>query len=288
MAGVIAEAVACDTASKPDAVALAEIPAALSTHAAFAPYREIAAALARASVPTLARLDKCAAGANHDPRSVSPRLVPPLRRALGALDFERRIIEHGELIVRPGNLHDTLNAVIWHAFPRSKRSISEIHVELGAAATANGRPRRRDILTLFDEAGAIILGGSDDLRALHERHEWRQLFVEQRAAFQRDCQVILFGHGTLEQLACNAHRGLTVKALWLPLAAQSGLDTVDEYLASRIGDGKLLTANERKLPLPILGIPGWFADNEVAACYDDLEIFRPLRPKQQLQARNSI
>lgn len=193
------------------------------------------------------------------------------------MDFERRIVEQNELIVRPDNLHDTVNALVWHTFPAAKRAISETHVALGAAATANGRPRRRDILTLFDEAGALIISQRSDLRALHEAHEWKRLFVEHRAHFIRDCRVILFGHGTLEQLASNPHRGLTVKALWLRLAAEVSLDEIDELLAQGVDSGTSLAANERRLALPILGVPGWFAESEAPACYGDVDVFRPLR-----------
>lgn len=193
------------------------------------------------------------------------------------MDFERRIVEQNELIVRPDSLHDTVNALVWHTFPEAKRAISETHVALGAAATANGRPRRRDILTLFDEAGALIISQRDDLRTLHEAHEWRRLFVDHRAEFVRDCRVILFGHGTLEQLASNPHRGLTTKALWLPLAAGATVDEMDALLASGIASGTLLAASERRLALPILGVPGWFPDSEAPDCYGDIDVFRPLR-----------
>ena len=193
------------------------------------------------------------------------------------MHFERRIVEQNELIVRPDNLHDTVNALVWRVFPKTKRAISETHVALGAAATANGRPRRRDILTLFDEAGALIISQRDDLQALHEGHEWKRLFVDHRADFIRDCRVILFGHGTLEQLASNPHRGLTVKALWLPLAAEASADAIDELLARGIASGTLLAASERRLALPILGVPGWFAENEALACYGDVDVFRPRR-----------
>jgi len=199
------------------------------------------------------------------------------------MDFERRIVEQNELIVRPGNLHDTVNALVWCVFPKTKRAISETHVALGAAATANGRPRRRDILTLFDEAGALIISQRDDLHALHEAHEWKRLFVDHRAEFIRDCRVILFGHGTLEQLASNPHRGLTVKALWLPLPSDTSKDEVDAYLARCISSDTLLTANERRLSLPILGVPGWFTENEGPVCYDDTEVFRGLRANKTLR-----
>ncbi len=209
-----------------------------------------------------------------------PILVPPLTRALGALDFERQVIERNELVVRPNNLHDTMNAIVWHTFPSTKRVISELHVALGAANTANGRPRRRDVLTLFDEAGAIILSERADLKALHYAHQWKSLFVECRADFVRDARVVLFGHGTLEQLGAKPHQGLTVKALWLPLSAYTPMPEVDQWLADSVRRERLLTADETRLPLPILGVPGWFAANEIAACYDDTDVFRPMREKR--------
>ena len=132
------------------------------------------------------------------------------------------------------------------------------------------------MLTLFDEAGAIILSQREDLKEMHEAHLWRELFVNHRQAFVDEARVILFGHGALEQLGSNPHRGLTVKALWLPLVCDTSLPTVDVLMATRIGAGQLLADNEHRLPLPILGIPGWFAENERAECYDDIDVFRPL------------
>jgi hypothetical protein len=204
------------------------------------------------------------------------RFVDPPPRALSAIEFERRVIEHGEIIVRPENIHDRLNATVWRTFPRTKFAISKIHVALGETADGKTRPRRRDVLTLFDEAGLIMLCQRADLCQMNEMHRWRALFVEHRLEFIRDAKPILFGHGTMEQLVSKPHRGLTVKALWLPLAIDTPLEIVDEYLAARIETDVLLTAQERRIPLPLLGIPGWFAENENPACYDDTEIFRPL------------
>lgn len=161
-----------------------------------------------------------------------PRFIAPPARALSAIDFERSVVERNELVVRPDNLHDFMNALVWLTFPRSKRAISEAHVALGVTADGKTRPRRRDVLTLFDEAGILVLSQRDDLRRLHEGHQWRQLFVENREDFVRDARPVLFGHGSLEQLGSNPHRGLTVKALWLPFAPDTDLALVDTWLAA--------------------------------------------------------
>lgn len=265
---------------------LAAIPDALAAHAAYAPYRPAYAEISnhsRRSRKTVTekpvRAEPQAKGLTATHAASIPRLIPPPVRALGALDFERALVDRNELIVRPDNLHDTMNAIVWHTFPRTKRIISEIHVSLGAANTANGRPRRRDVLTLFDEAGAIIVSQRDDLKALHQSHEWKALFVEHRAEFQKDTRVILFGHGTLEQIGAKPYQGLTVKALWLPLPPAVSLPEIDDWMAARIANGALLAADEHRLPLPILGVPGWFAANEAPECYDDVDVFRPLRKR---------
>jgi len=256
------------------------IPAALREHAAFAPYREHLDDLQRhmdvsfSSSPAEREGDGVRAVAAE---GEVPRFVPPPARALSAIEFERRVVEQNELVVRPDNLHDLMNALVWVTFPRTKRAISEAHVVLGVTTDGKTRPRRRDVLTLFDEAGIVLLSQRDDLKRLHEAHEWRALFVDHRQDFVRDVRPILFGHGSLEQLGSNPHRGLTVKALWLPLACDTPLPEVDAWLARKISDGAYLTATERRLPLPLLGIPEWFNQNRDPHCYDDAEVFRPPR-----------
>ena len=241
------------------------IPARLAEHPAFAPYAS-----------AHARYVDIIAGKALLPPDV-PRFIPPPPRAISAIEYERRVVERNELIVRTDNLHDVMNALVWLTFPKTKRAVSEAHVALGVTVDGKTRPRRRDVLTLFDEAGAIILSQRDDLKEMHEAHLWRELFVNRRQDFVDESRVILFGHGALEQLGSKPHRGLTVKALWLPLVCDTSLPTVDVLMATRIGAGPLLADNEYRLPLPILGIPGWFAENERAECYDYVDVFRPLR-----------
>ena len=191
------------------------------------------------------------------------------------------MVEQNQLIVRPNSLHDLMNALVWLTFPKTKRAISEAHVALGVNKDGKTRPRRRDVLTLFDESGIIILSENDALRAMNQQHQWRDLFVTHRASFIQRARPILFGHGAMEQLGKQlpqVHRGLTVKALWLPLPVTTTLDQLDFYLSQRIVSGESLNEHERSTPRPVLGLPGWFAENESPACYDDESVFRPIRP----------
>ena len=175
-----------------------------------------------------------------------------------------------------------MNALVWMTFPKTKRAISEAHVALGVNKDGKTRPRRRDVLTLFDESGIIILSENDDLRAMNQQHRWRELFVTHRSDFIWQARPILFGHGAMEQLGGQlpqVHRGLTVKALWLPLPMTTPVTHLDDYLAQRIHRNESLNEAARAIPLPVLGLPGWFAENELPHCYDDETVFRPIRLK---------
>ena len=296
------------------------IPAALRAHAALGPYREILSALSapspaareRAGVRAVDDIESFAVrgfyselnetalslvGASHHATALTlalsraageeivPRFIAPLAGHLSAIDFERRIVEQNELIVRPNSLHDALNALVWLTFPKTKRAISEAHVVLGVNANGKTRPRRRDVLTLFDESGIIILSENDDLRSLNQQHQWRELFVTNRTDFIQQTRPILFGHGAMEQLANGlsqlpqVHRGLTVKALWLPLPVSTTRAQLDGYLAERVVSGERLNEHERSIPMPVLGLPGWFLESESPDCYDDESVFRPRRSK---------
>ena len=77
------------------------IPPQLSAHPAFAQY-----AIAHA------RYEDIIAGRAMQPPDV-PVFVPPPPRTVSAIDYERRVVEQNELIVRTDNLHDVMNALVW-------------------------------------------------------------------------------------------------------------------------------------------------------------------------------
>jgi hypothetical protein len=124
----------------------------------------------------------------------------------------------------------------------------------------------------------IFLSKNEALRTMNQQHQWRNLFVTHRNDFIQQARPILFGHGAMEQLGNQlpqVHRGLTVKALWLALPVATPLPEIDAYLAQGIVSGERLNEQERSIPMPVLGLPGWFAENESPDCYDDEAVFRP-------------
>ena len=97
-----------------------------------------------------------------------------------------------------------------------------------------------------------------------------------------ELRAILLGHGVAEQFGKqlpHVYRGLTAKALWLPLPVTTTLVQLDFYLSQRIVSGESLNEHERSTPMPVLGLPGWFAENESPDCYNNENVFRPIRPR---------
>ena len=54
------------------------------------------------------------------------------------------------------------------------------------------------------------------------------------------------------------------------------LQALDEWLAADLTADRL--AAKPFAPLPLLGVPGWWAGNEDAGFYDDAQVFRLARP----------
>jgi hypothetical protein len=100
------------------------------------------------------------------------------------------------------------------------------------------------------------------------------LFVTLRHEWQA-AQLTLFGHALLEKLL-KPYKGITAHVLCVavPSEGQAAGDTgLDTWLSNQIDADTM----QRKpfLPLPILGVPGWWLANEDAGFYEDPKVFRP-------------
>lgn len=216
------------------------------------------------------------------------RFVPDTQPWLRREHYEQRIARSGEAPTRPGDWHDLFNALVWLAFPRTKASLNTAHAFLLDARPdeAKHRGRARDVLTLFDEGGAIVACADAALERLLREHAWRALFVDARARCEVSMRCFVFGHALLDK-GRAPYRGLTAKALVVPvapalLAALGLVERLDQALAEvfRFAPNDApddLAAHWRRLltPLPLLGIPGWDVANGDSAYYDDVRYFRP-------------
>jgi hypothetical protein len=62
------------------------------------------------------------------------------------------------------------------------------------------------------------------------------------------------------------------------------MNYADVQLAALVADPQAIQSTRQLAPLPVLGIPGWCAENAQAAYYDDTEYFRPGRSGRQRDA----
>lgn len=205
-------------------------------------------------------------------------------RSSGALSTPRRFVEQQALppgepyesfIARTGlvptrdNAHDLFNGLAWLVQPVLKARLNALQVEqLDSAGVGAVRGAVRDALTLFDENAGWLQAPPGLIDALRRR-DWSTLFVTQRALW-RDARLVLFGHALLEKLM-QPRKAITAHVWVVPseVADPAG------WLAAQLRAETLTT--RPWLPLPVLGVPGWWNFNEHRGFYDDASVFRPPR-----------
>ena len=227
---------------------------------------------------TLLRIEACrsAAGSLADSLNAALALQPAVLLQQGALRFvPQQELPDGEayeaFIARTarvptrGNLHDLFNGLVWLQFPHLKRRLNELQarqLEQGRVGATRGAVR--DALTLFDENAALWQAPAVLVNALRQR-DWRALFVSHRAAW-KDARLTLFGHALMEKLT-RPRKAITAHVWVVP----EGVD-LQAHLIEALTPERL--AGKPYLPLPVLGVPGWWPANRDASFYDDASVFR--------------
>jgi hypothetical protein len=203
-------------------------------------------------------------------RSGKPlRFVAPSDEATRYGDYEIRVYETGCVETRPGNLHDYFNALAWLGFPATKAELNALHA-LHIPLEEGRRGRFRDLLTLFDEGGAIVACDDLELVRMTREHRWKQVFWENRDRLRGTMHVHVLGHAVLEQ-ALRPWPGITCKAVFVTSRGDPDEQAAAWLRALQPG------ATPRDLAsLPIFGYPGWHPDSERCEFYDDRRYFRPL------------
>ena len=188
--------------------------------------------------------------------------------APGAKDayYELKVFRTGEVETRPDSLHDFFNALAWLAFPRAKARLNALHAA-EIPREAGRRGRLRDLLTIFDEGGALVLCDDAPLLQLLRNFEWKALFWDQRERVRRAMRIVVFGHAVMEQ-ALKPWPGITCKAILAPAGADA-----DAAVHAWLGALPPGSSPRDLAPLPIFGFPGWSAQD--AAFYEDTRYFRP-------------
>lgn len=195
--------------------------------------------------------------------------------------YEHRIYTTGQVSTRPDSWHDLFNALVWMRYPNIKTAINKLHYQAGSKQKSGGRGRLRDALTLFDECGVIVFSNRlEILKALAERR-WSDAF--RANAFRTSVGLSVSGHAMLEKYL-SPYKAMTAKALlvqvdtdFMNLPRPEMLDYLDREISQHMLNGMVLTQPACLSPLPLAGVPGWWALDEQNEnrFYSDQQVFRP-------------
>jgi hypothetical protein len=177
------------------------------------------------------------------------------------------------------NLHDFFNASMWFQYPRIKAALNALQAgQIDALGIGPTRGGLRDALTLFDENAVLFASCDPRVSEALREFDWQSLFVGGRDAWGERCEARIFGHALLEKLvapykACTGHAWIVeVPPAYFSADDAQRCALLDERIA-----GMLLAAPPTSrdfAPLPVLGVPGWWPENESTAFYDDVAVFR--------------
>ncbi len=202
--------------------------------------------------------------------------------------YAPRIYLYGEIQTRTENWHDFFQLLTWFLFPKTKAVINAIHIPRAKQRIEGGgdigrRSPVENMLSLFDEGGVVITSCDASLLQLIKDFKWKELFWQRREELSQNLECTTFGHAMYEK-ALAPYLGMTANAILLQVdesfyakTAAGRLHYIDEQLAAIFADGKRYTQPRDLNPFPILGMPGWDADNSEPAYYDNTDYFRPGR-----------
>ena len=210
--------------------------------------------------------------------SFVPQSALPEGMAYEAFIFETKTIPTRD------NLHDFFNGLAWLRFPQTKARLNALQYEqIQAHGVQSLRGAVRDALTVFDENAAFLCAQRHaPVIAALRKHDWPAAFQTHRGLLAAHPPV-LFGHALLEKLV-TPYKSIVAHVF----TAQGAMK--NEALMSDWNDHKALDARVAQqlsaasfvpkpfAPLPVLGVPAWWAQNENGDFYADSTVFRPPRP----------
>jgi hypothetical protein len=208
---------------------------------------------------------------------VSPDAVPP------GVAHDTHVWETGAVPVR-NNANDFFGGLAWLAYPRIKASLNRL-LAGALAATEAGAPARamqRDAATLLVEHGLVFACANDSLAIALRRFDWHSLFVSQRTATLMQTEAWAVGRTLFDRL-CAPAKAVIAQALIVPVddayfrsPLSERLEIVDRRASAWLDHWPLLAPRDL-VPLPVLGLPGWCAENVDPTFYQDSAVFPPRR-----------
>jgi len=206
--------------------------------------------------------------------------------------YAPRVYLTGEVQTRTENWHDFFQFLTWFMFPKTKAVINSIHVPSAQARIENNvdlgrRSPIENMLSLFDEGGAVILCSDDSLLQLIRDFKWKELFWQRRDELAEKLKLITFGHALYEK-GLSPYVGMTANCILfhtdealLHQSNQRQLDWIDTELSSLFSEGTQYIKPKDLSPFPLLGLPGWDDNNVTEVYYDNQQYFRPSRGEKR-------
>ena len=202
--------------------------------------------------------------------------------------YAPRIFLSGEIQTRTRNWHDFFQLLTWVIFPKTKAVINAIHIPSARSRIEGGGERghrspMENMLSLFDEGGAVLLSSDDTLLQLVRDFKWKQLFWKRRDELATKFECITFGHALYEK-GLKPYLGMTANTILLkvdetyfaqPLTQR--ITEIDDRLAALFEKREHYVKPRDLNPFPLLGLPGWDKENEVESYYDNTDYFRTSR-----------
>ncbi|MBS9780118.1 MAG: DUF3025 domain-containing protein [Moraxellaceae bacterium] len=212
--------------------------------------------------------------------------------------YETLIADTGQIPTRD-NLHDLFNGWIWLTFPKTKALLNRYQAEQIAELGITGkRGKVRDAITVLDENGAILITSNSSISQALQHFDWQNCLVKSRTLWHNftdfdnnnppQAMLMLCGHALIEQLVtprkplCSHTFILHIKEDFFQLSISEQRKQVDELLMEKV-DNWLQQADvsPRQLsPLPVLGVPYFWAENANSDFYQDNYVFRSGRRKK--------
>ena len=205
-----------------------------------------------------------------------PQVVPPKRAKkpkVHAELYDVQIRDRGLVPTRARSWHDLMNALVFAAYPRAKRTLHTLHArELDRhfarhGGLPNARSRVQDVLALFDEGGVVLACERGRLEQGNLALDRGDTASVARLVTSGDARLLVFGHATLEHfvLGVPLPRAASV-ALEISAPSrdvQAFVEELDdalvahaEDLATRFGAGREADAHVR----PALDLEAVYAD----------------------------
>lgn len=199
--------------------------------------------------------------------------------------YETYIAKTGNIPTRD-NLHDLLGGLIWLNFPKTKAVFNQLHQQdIEKTGIQPTRSVIRNILTLFDENGGVVV--SSDMTVLQglQSFNWQSaLFDNRNSWLNHQTNFFPIGHALLEKLieprdSITAHVMLLYVAPdWHSQDVASQRVSLDNFLSQfflTLPQAHHLTSKMFQ-PLPVLGI-AQFRLGQSRDFYANKTIFREPR-----------